>query len=126
MFFNFLKIKKNTYQIIFFKLSQSSSFFVRIFWKKISWKAAFLGMILNFPIYGFLIIFRPDIPFLHSQAITFLSIILFITIYTLIWPQKDSTIMPNKYFNDYKLSPIVKYWGISICILTSMLILYFR
>ena len=28
--------------------------------------------------------------------------------------------------DDYKLSPILKYWGISICVLTSMLILYFR
>tara|TARA_X000001036_G_scaffold434920_1_gene475174 strand:- start:1672 stop:2244 length:573 start_codon:yes stop_codon:yes gene_type:complete len=103
-----------------------AAFFYGIFWKKISWKAAFLGMILNFPIYGFLLIFRPDIPFLHSQAITFLSIILFITLYTLIWPQKELIKMPYKYYHDYKLSPVVKYWGICICILTSMLILYFR
>ena len=33
--------------------------------------------------------------------------------------------MPNKYFNDYKLSPIVKYWGIRMCVVTSVLILYF-
>ena len=94
--------------------------------EKISWKAAFIGMIINFPIYGFLIIYMPDIPFLHSQAITFISIILFITIYTLIWPQKESVKIPYKYHQDYKLSPTVKYWGISICVFTSMLILYFR
>tara|TARA_B100000925_G_scaffold83176_1_gene59250 strand:- start:3248 stop:4804 length:1557 start_codon:yes stop_codon:yes gene_type:complete len=103
-----------------------AAFFYGIFWKKISWKAAFIGMIINFPIYGFLIIYMPDIPFLHSQAITFISIILFITIYTLIWPQKESVKIPYKYHQDYKLSPTVKYWGISICVFTSMLILYFR
>ena len=103
-----------------------AAFFYGIFWKKISWKAAFLGIVLNFPIYGFLLIFRPDIPFLHSQAITFLCIILFITLYTLIWPQKELIKMPYKYYHDYKLSPVVKYWGICICILTTMLILYFR
>ena len=31
--------------------------------EKISWKAAFIGMIINFPIYGFLIIYMPEIPF---------------------------------------------------------------
>ena len=103
-----------------------AAFFYGIFWKKISWKAAFLGMILNFPIYGLLIIFFPEIPFLHSQGITFLTIIIFITIYTLYWPQKEPKVMPNKNHLDYKLSPTVKYWGILICVFTSLLIIYFR
>ena len=102
-----------------------AAFFIGIVWKKVPWQAAFGGMILNFPIYGFLLIGFPNLPFLHSHAITFLCIVLFIAVYTWISPQKEIKEMPLRYHQDYKLSPIVKYWSIAICASTIGLILYF-
>ena len=39
---------------------------------------------------------------------------------------KELVNIPYKYHQDYSFSPTVKYWGIGICTLTSMLILYFK
>jgi SSS family solute:Na+ symporter len=102
-----------------------AAFFIGIMWKKVPWQAALGGMILNFPIYGFMLFAFPDLAFLHSQGITFLTIVLFIAIYTWISPQKEIKEMPLRYHKDYKLSSVVKYWSIGICAMTIGLILYF-
>ena len=103
-----------------------AAFFFGIIWSKVSWQAALGGMILNFPIYGLLLTYFPELPFLHSQGITFLTVVLFILLYTLISPRKEITELPLKYYKNYKMSPIVKYWGIFICLITLLLIIYFR
>ena len=101
------------------------AFFFGIFWKKVSWKAAFGGMILNFPLYGFLLVTFPDLPFLHSHAITFIVIVLFVTVYTWISPQKEEKLLPLKYHTDYKLSVKVKIWATMVCLSAIGLILMF-
>ena len=101
------------------------AFFFGIFWKKVSWKAAFGGMILNFPLYGFLLVTFPDLPFLHSHAITFIVIVLFVTVYTWISPQKEEKLLPLKYHTDYKLSLKVKIWATMVCLAAIGLILMF-
>lgn len=102
-----------------------AAFFFGMLWKRVPWQAALGGMLLNFPIYGILLLGFPDLPFLHSQAITFLSIVLFISVYTWIKPQKEIKALPVKYHGDYKLSPIVKYWAIALCLATVGLIVFF-
>ncbi|MEM7374250.1 MAG: sodium/solute symporter [Bacteroidota bacterium] len=102
-----------------------AAFFLGIFWKKVPWQAAIIGMVMNIPLYGFLLIAFPNLPFLHSQAITFGSIVLFIAVYTWIRPQKEIKELPVRYHQDYQLSPVVKYWGIALVATTIGLVLLF-
>lgn len=102
-----------------------AAFFIGILWKRVPWQAALGAMLLNFPVYGFMLWAFPDLAFLHSQGITFLTIVLFIVVYTWIRPQKYIKELPIKYHVDYKLSPIVKYWALALSAATVGLILYF-
>ena len=102
-----------------------AAFFIGILWKRVPWQAALGAMLLNFPVYGFMLWAFPDLAFLHSQGITFLTIVLFIVVYTWAKPQKEVKELPIKYHVDYKLSPIVKYWSLALSVATVGLILYF-
>ncbi len=102
-----------------------AAFFVGILWKKVPPNAALGGMILNFPVYGLMLWAFPDLPFLHSAGITFLIVVLFMVVYTLVSPLDQPRVMPLKYHQDYKLSPLVKYWSILVCIATILLFVTF-
>jgi len=101
------------------------AFFMGMLWKRVPAGAALLAMILNFPIYGFFLWQFPDLPFLHSMALTLIIIVLITTIYTLIAPNKDIKEMPNIIDEPYKLSPIVKIWSVILVIATISLYIIF-
>ncbi len=102
------------------------AFLAGIFWKKVPSNAAFAGMILNFPIYGFFLFAFPNLAFLHSMALTLLSILTVVVVWTLVAPRINPQPLPVKYDYSLKPSPLVKYWSIFLCLATiTMYIIFF-
>jgi len=100
-------------------------FFLGMLWKKVPANAALLAMILNFPVYGYFLWQYPDLPFLHSMALTLIIILAITIIYTLIAPNQDIKTIPKKYELDYKLSPIVKIWSLILALSTVAMYIIF-
>jgi len=102
-----------------------AAFLFGIIWKKVPPKAAFWGMLLNFPIYGLLLWLLPDVAFLHHMAITFILISVFIIFYTFRFPVKDIKQMPERFKVYASVSKTVKIWGFLIFIATLLLYIIF-
>jgi SSS family solute:Na+ symporter len=102
-----------------------AAFLFGILWTKVPPKAAFWGMLLNFPIYGLLLLFLPEVAFLHHMAITFILIAIFIVIYTLKYPFQEVKILPEKYKVTSAVSTTVKIWGLLIFLATLTLYIIF-
>ena len=103
-----------------------AAFFLGMLWKRVPSIAAVTGMILNFPIYGFMLWQFPELPFLHSMAITFISVVVVMIMITLIYPLKEEINIPQRFHSDYVLSPVVKYWSVALVIATiSLYIIFF-
>lgn len=94
-------------------------------WQKVPAGAAFWGMLLNIPVYGALLYFIPDIAFLHHMAITFLIILIFMTIFTRLRPQLKASEIPIFIEYDHKNTRLVKNWSIAILIATICLYIIF-
>lgn len=102
------------------------AFFIGMVWNKVPANAAFAGMVLNFPIYGFFLFAFPDLPFLHSMALTFLSILLVVVVWTFISPRKNPKPLTVRYDYPLKASRLVKVWSILLCLATiAMYIIFF-
>ncbi len=101
------------------------AFFMGMIWTKVPAGAALMAMILNFPIYGFFLWKFPDLPFLHSMALTLIIIVVLTTIYTLISPRTEFKEIPSINDETYVLSPLVKYWSIVLALLTVMMYIIF-
>lgn len=97
-------------------------FLMGFIWQKVPAGAAFWGMLLNIPVYGALLYFIPDIAFLHHMAITFIIILIFMTIFTIRRPQGIPSEIPDILKTDHKNPRVVKIW--SICILIATICLY--
>lgn len=97
-------------------------FLMGFIWKKVPAGAAFWGMLLNIPVYGALLYFIPDIAFLHHMAITFIIILIFMSIFTKLRPQEIPSEIPNILKTEHKNPRIVKIW--SLCILLATICLY--
>jgi SSS family solute:Na+ symporter len=102
-----------------------AAFLFGILSTKVPPKAAFGGMLLNFPIYGLLLLFLPEVAFLHHMAITFILIAIFIVIYTLKYPFQEVKILPEKYKVTSAVSTTVKIWGLLIFLATLTLYIIF-
>lgn len=101
------------------------AFFIGLLWYKVPSGAAIGAMLLNFPVYGFMLWQFPNLPFLHSMGITFLILLAYTVIYTLIWPLKEPKVIPYRNEENYQLSPTVKYWSAGIVVATIGLYLIF-
>jgi len=97
-------------------------FLLGILWKKIPSTAALIGMILNIPIYGLLLWTLPDTAFLHHMVISFVAIVLFMSIFTWLKPQMRESEIPLRLPVEYKLSRAVKIW--SFLVLLGVITLY--
>ncbi|MCB9235849.1 MAG: solute:sodium symporter family transporter [Bacteroidia bacterium] len=102
-----------------------AAFIFGILWKKVPAKAAVGAMLLNIPVYGALLWFAPDEPFLNHMGITFLTVSAFITVYTLIWPQKVPTVLPAYQEFDSKPKMTVIIWSVLVFLATAGLYIYF-
>jgi SSS family solute:Na+ symporter len=110
-----------------------AAFMFGLLWKKVPAKAIIGGILLNIPIYGTLLaidsLVLPEdgkIAFLHYMMITFVLISIFITIFTLKYPQKEPVVIPVKYDYDIKLPFSLKLWSGLIIAATIALYWVFR
>lgn len=101
------------------------AFIMGFVWDRVPANAALGAMILNFPVYGFFLMFFPDLAFLHSMALTFLTLLVFVIIYTLVRPRKVPVAIKYQYEQDYQLAGIVKYWSIILVLLTILMYIIF-
>jgi SSS family solute:Na+ symporter len=96
-----------------------------IAWKKVPANAAIAAMLLNIPIYGFLLWLLPDVAFLHHMMITFLALVTVITTITLVAPQRQPVVFPVlEQFND-TTAPSIKIMGVLLIILVAALYIMF-
>jgi solute:Na+ symporter, SSS family len=90
--------------------------------KKAPSSAGVTGLILTVPIYGFLQWQFGDIAFLNRMAITFVILVIVMSVITLVKPLPEPKVLPERDDFDMKPSPGVLWLGIAIIICT--LILY--
>jgi len=103
-----------------------AAFFMGLIWKKVPPVAAVVGMLLNVPLYIFLLN-TWKIAFLHHMAICFVVICIVMAIITLISPNQRKIVYPVKQeFATTALSPALKVWAALIVIATAGLYYYFR
>jgi SSS family solute:Na+ symporter len=86
--------------------------------------AATGAMLLGIPVYGLLLIFLPDVAFLHHMAITFLVLMLYMLVVTWRKPLKQPQTMPTSQIDTRNL-PSVRLWGGLIILLTITLYILF-
>jgi uncharacterized sodium:solute symporter family permease YidK len=82
-------------------------------------------MILGIPVYGLCLWLMPDIAFLHHMSITFVVLILYMSVITLIKPLKKPRVLPVRKNVDLKIYPSIKLWGGAVVILTVLLYIIF-
>jgi SSS family solute:Na+ symporter len=103
------------------------AFIIGMVWSKVPANAALAGMVLNFPIYGFFLFAFPDLAFLHSMALTLLTILAIVIIWTLLKP-RDISLVTKKPDSKIKhtATPIVKIWSILLIVATiSLYVIFF-
>lgn len=84
------------------------------------------GLILNVPIYGILHFKRfESIVFLNKMALTFIFLILAMTIVTILWPLKKPKVLPTRVKIDLKPAPSVVWLGMAIIFATIALYIIF-
>lgn len=103
-----------------------AAFLLGMIWQKVPAGAAIMGMVLNIPLYGFLLWSLPHIAFLHHMMITFTVIVLFMVIYTKLKPLKEPKTIPTHTHFEYTLTPLVKGWSITCLLGIALLYFIFR
>ncbi|MDH5643030.1 MAG: solute:sodium symporter family transporter [Gemmatimonadota bacterium] len=102
-----------------------ASFFFGLFWKKTPAAAAFGGMLLGIPVYGALLWALPEIAFLHHMMITFLVLVVFMTIVTVARPMTVPPVMPQAPQIDLTSSRGSKFGGMAVVAATVVLYIIF-
>ncbi len=93
-----------------------AAFLFGIIWKRVPPWAAVNGMLLNFPIYGLLLWFLPEVAFLHHMAITFILIGLYVIIHTMLWPLEKPAVIPVRYKFENRISTGAIVWSAMIAV----------
>lgn len=103
-----------------------AAFIFGLFVKRAPSSAAITALILNVPIYGILHLKRfESIVFLNKMAITFIGLILAMTIVTLLKPLKEPKVLPTRVKIDLKPAPSVVWLGLAIIMATITLYIIF-
>ncbi|MFC1542121.1 solute:sodium symporter family transporter [Candidatus Latescibacterota bacterium] len=87
--------------------------------------AGVAALIMNVPIYGFLLKYFGEIAFLNRMAITFVLVLIIMTIITLIKPLKEPKTLPERAGFDMEQSPRVLWLGIVVIAITIALYIFF-
>ncbi len=103
-----------------------AAFIFGLFVKRAPSAAAITGLILNVPIYGILHLKRFEhIVFLNKMAITFVCLILAMTIVTILKPLKKPKVLPTRVKIDLKPSLTVVWLGLAVIVTTIALYIVF-
>ena len=93
--------------------------------KKAPPAAAVGAMILGIPVYGLCLFLMPDVAFLHHMAITFVILLIYMTVVTLVKPLSEPVTLPVSNAVDLTSLPSVKFWGAIVVIATAILYIIF-
>ncbi|MCK4837005.1 MAG: sodium/solute symporter, partial [Candidatus Aminicenantes bacterium] len=93
--------------------------------KKAPPAAAVGAMILGIPVYGLCLWLMPEVAFLHHMAITFIILILYMSIVTIKKPLEKPREFPVNRNVDLRSYPGIKLWGSVVIILTVLLYIIF-
>jgi len=102
-----------------------ASFLFGIIIKKAPPIASIGAMILGIPIYGACLYFMPETAFLHHMAITFIILIIYMSIVTYIKPLKNEKRLPVNNKIDLQSSKSIKIGGMIVILLTIILYIIF-
>lgn len=103
-----------------------AAFIFGLFVKKAPSSAAITALLLNIPVYGILHLKRFDnIVFLNKMAITFLILILTMSLITLLKPLKKPKILPSRGVIDLKPAPSAVGLGLLVIVVTIALYIIF-
>lgn len=103
-----------------------AAFFLGFIWKKTSWQSAVVGMLINVPLYLFLLWKFPDIAFLHHMAICFVVCVVAMVGISLLKPETREIVYPVNEEYDMKPSKTVVVWSIAIFLCTVALYWIFQ
>lgn len=87
--------------------------------------AGVAALLLNVPIYGFLLKYFGDIAFLNRMAITFVLLIAIMAVFTIIMPLSQPKVMPERENFDMRPAPSVIWLGIAVIAITITLYIIF-
>lgn len=87
--------------------------------------AAVGAMVLGVPVYGLCLFLMPDVAFLHHMAITFVVLLIYMTVVTLVKPLSEPVTLPVSNAVDMTSLPSVKFWGAIVVIATALLYIIF-
>lgn len=99
-------------------------FLFGLIWKRCPPAAAIGAMLLNLPVYGLLLAFLPEVPFLHHMALTFLALGVWMVVVTLLNPLAEPREMPHSGL-DLRTPLDVKLLGCLVLALTVGLYIFF-
>jgi len=88
-----------------------AAFVFGIVFKRTPAAAGVSSLLLNVPVYGFLLIYFGDIAFLNRMAITFVLLVITMTVITVIKPLPQPVEMPVRGDIDLKPAPMIKWLG---------------
>ena len=83
------------------------------------------ALLLNVPIYGFLLKYFGDIAFLNRMAITFVFLLSIMALITIIKPLSQPKVMPEREHFDMRPAPSVIWLGIAVIVITLSLYIIF-
>jgi len=101
-------------------------FVLGFLWKRVPQWAAVGAMALGIPVYGVLLWRLPDVAFLHHMGITFLVLVAFMAVSTLVKPATARTVTPAPEAFDLTPSGGARWAGLAIVLATVALYVVFR
>jgi len=102
-----------------------AAFVFGLIFKRTPPAAGVAALLLNVPIYGFLLKYFGDIAFLNRMAITFVLLIAIMAVLTIIKPLSQPRVMPEREHFDMKPAPSVIWLGITVIVITLSLYIIF-
>jgi SSS family solute:Na+ symporter len=83
------------------------------------------AMLLGIPVYGLLLWFLPRVAFLHHMAITFIVVVLFMAVVTMLRPLATPAVLPVKQGIALEPAPHAGWFGAGVIAAVAALYLYF-
>lgn len=99
-------------------------FLVGLAFQRVRGAYGVLGLIASPVIYGALMLVMPDVNYLNRMAITFVSILVAMTLLTLVCPAKEAKPLPTNDI-DLRNSKTAMVFGVLVCIVTAVLYVVF-
>ncbi|MCP5106156.1 MAG: solute:sodium symporter family transporter [bacterium] len=87
--------------------------------------AAVGAMILGAPVYGLCLFLMPDVAFLHHMSITFVVLVVYMGVVTILKPLSEPRVLPVNNAIELTALPSVKIWGAAVVLATVVLYIIF-